>query len=109
MIINYYKGNLSMEKIRELTKTGKNGTTAFHIIEACKQIGFNSKGREYLNYLKKFENSKIITSYKKMNEIFSPEVCSLIEFNEESSKIYRLINNYKDYKSPIILKEETNE
>lgn len=33
-----------MEKIRELTKTGKNGTTAFHIIEACKQIGFNSKG-----------------------------------------------------------------
>ena len=44
MIINYYKGNLSMEKIRELTKTGKNGTTAFHIIEACKQIGFNSKG-----------------------------------------------------------------
>lgn len=72
-------------------------------------LGFNSKGREYLNYLKKFENSKIITSYKKMNEIFSPEVCSLIEFNEESSKIYRLINNYKDYKSPIILKEETDE
>lgn len=28
-------------------------------------LGFNSKGREYLSYLKKFENNKIITSYKK--------------------------------------------
>lgn len=65
-------------------------------------LGFNSKGREYLSYLKQFENPKIISSYKKMNEIFSKEVCSLIEFNEESSKIYRLINNYKDYKFPII-------
>lgn len=72
-------------------------------------LGFNSKGREYLSYLKKFDNSKIITSYKKMNENFSPEVCSLIEFNERSSQIYRLINNYTDYKSPIIFKEENNE
>lgn len=72
-------------------------------------LGFNSKGREYLSYLKKFDNSKIITSYKKMNENFSPEVCSLIEFNEKSSQIYRLINNYTDYKSPIIFKEENNE
>lgn len=78
-------------------------------IPYVKILGFNSKGREYLNYLKQFENKKIITSYKKMNEIFSPEVCSLIEFNEESSKIYRLINDYKDYKFPIIFKEDINE
>lgn len=71
-----------------------------------KIFGFNSKGREYLNYLKKFENNKIITSYKKMNEVFSTNTCSLIEFNEKSSKIYRLINNYTEHKSPIILKEE---
>ncbi len=44
MIINYYKGNLPIEKIRQLTKTNKNGTTAFHIVDACKQIGFFSKG-----------------------------------------------------------------
>lgn len=69
-------------------------------------LGFNSKGREYLSYLKQFENKKIITSYKKMNENFPKEVCSLIEFNEESSKIYRLINNYKDFKSPIIYKTQ---
>ncbi len=78
-------------------------------IPYVKVLGFNSKGREYLNFLKKYENNKIITSYKKMNENFSPEICSLIEFNEESSKIYRLINNYVDYKFPIIFKEDTNE
>ena len=33
-----------MERIRELTKTNKNGTTAYNIVEACKQIGFSSKG-----------------------------------------------------------------
>lgn len=77
-------------------------------IPYVKILGFNKKGREYLNYLKSFENNKIITSYKKMNEIFTSEICSLIEFNEESSKIYRLINNYKDYKAPIIFREEKN-
>lgn len=75
-------------------------------IPYVKILGFNDRGREYLNYLKKFENKKIITSYKKMGEIFSQEVCNLIELNEKSSQIYRLINNYIDYKSPIILKEE---
>lgn len=44
MIINFYGGNLPIDQIRDLTKTDKNGTTAFHIIEACKSIGFNTEG-----------------------------------------------------------------
>lgn len=44
MIINFYGGNLPIDQIRDLTKTDKNGTTAFHIIEACKSIGFNADG-----------------------------------------------------------------
>lgn len=44
MIINFYGGNLPIDQIRDLTKTDKNGTTAFHIIEACKNIGFNAEG-----------------------------------------------------------------
>ena len=77
-------------------------------IPYVKILGFNNRGREYLNYLKQFDNKKIVTSYKKIGEIFSPEVCSLIEFNERASKIYRLMNNYQDFKSPIIFKEEIN-
>ena len=44
MIIDYYKGHLSMEKIRKLLKIDSQGTTAFHIVEGAKKIGFESKG-----------------------------------------------------------------
>lgn len=44
MIIKYYKGYLSMEKIRDLLKVNQSGTTAYHIIEGAKQIGFTAKG-----------------------------------------------------------------
>lgn len=44
MIIEYYKGYIGYEQLAEMTKTGKNGTTAFHLIEAAKEIGFNSRG-----------------------------------------------------------------
>lgn len=66
-----------------------------------KIMGFNKKGREYLNYLKKFENKKILTSYKNMNKILDKKACSLIEFNEKCSKIYKLINDYDDKKKII--------
>ena len=34
-------------------------------------MGFNKKGREYLNYLKKYEKKKIITSLKNIQDNFS--------------------------------------
>ena len=55
MIIKYYRGYVSKEYLTELTKTNKCGTTAFHIIEAAKKIGFESKGIKLeLNDLKKY-------------------------------------------------------
>ncbi len=44
MIIDYYRGHLSMESIRELLKINQMGTTAYHIIEGAKKIGFEAKG-----------------------------------------------------------------
>ena len=44
MIIEYYKGHLSMEKIRELLKIDNQGTTAYHLVEGSKKIGFEAKG-----------------------------------------------------------------
>lgn len=44
MIIEFYHGKIGMETIRDMTKTTKNGTTAFNLIEAAKQIGFEAKG-----------------------------------------------------------------
>lgn len=44
MIIKYYKGYYNLEYLRELTKTTRDGTTAYHLIEASKKIGFKSSG-----------------------------------------------------------------
>ncbi len=43
-IIKYYGGNIGIERLREETKTTKNGTTAFHLIDYANKIGFSSKG-----------------------------------------------------------------
>jgi len=56
-IIKYYGGNISLQKLREMTKTTKNGSTAFHIIECAKELGFDSKGIECntINDLRKID------------------------------------------------------
>ena len=44
MIIKYHKGFISLEDLRDATKTNKEGTTAFHLVSVANQIGFSAKG-----------------------------------------------------------------
>ena len=44
MIIKYYKGYISLDDLSSKMKTGKNGTSAFQIIQTLKDIGFESNG-----------------------------------------------------------------
>ena len=44
MIIKYYKGFVKKTTLLEMTKTNKNGTTAFHLNETLIKLGFNSHG-----------------------------------------------------------------
>lgn len=44
MIIKYYGGNYTLNELRKLTNTNNHGTTAYHLIEASKKIGFTAKG-----------------------------------------------------------------
>lgn len=44
MIIKYYGGYVKKSKLIEMTKTNKNGTTAFHLKEALINLGFDAKG-----------------------------------------------------------------
>ena len=44
MIIEYYKGHIGMEKLRDLLKVNSQGTTAYHIVEGAKNLGFEAKG-----------------------------------------------------------------
>lgn len=44
MIIRYYSGFTSLEYLRELTKTTKEGTSLYHIVEAAESLGFHAYG-----------------------------------------------------------------
>ena len=44
MIIKYYQGYVGIKMLQEMTKTTKNGTTAYGLIEAAKEIGFTASG-----------------------------------------------------------------
>lgn len=42
MIIKHYKGYYSLEELKDMCKTNKSGTDAYHLIEAAKKCGFSS-------------------------------------------------------------------
>lgn len=44
MILNYHHGNIDYEYIRDLTNTDTKGTTAYHLIEGAKKLGFKAYG-----------------------------------------------------------------
>ena len=46
MIIQYYHGYSSLEKITELTNTNKNGVSAYQLIETAKTLGFTATGKK---------------------------------------------------------------
>jgi ATP-binding cassette, subfamily C, bacteriocin exporter len=43
-IIRYYKSDFSLEVLRDYTKTDKNGTNAYSLVEVAKKIGFEACG-----------------------------------------------------------------
>lgn len=54
MIIKYYNGCISEDTLYDMTKTTKNGTSAYNLIEAAKALGFKAGGAkceiDKLNY-----------------------------------------------------------
>lgn len=43
-IVKHYKGDISLEVLREYTKTTKKGTTAYNVVDTAKQLGFAAYG-----------------------------------------------------------------
>lgn len=43
-IIEYYDGYVPLEILRQMTKTTKDGVSAYNLVEAAKKLGFNSYG-----------------------------------------------------------------
>ena len=66
-IIQYYNGNVSLERLLDLTKTTKEGTNFYNIQEAAKEIGLIAKGYklDHINKLEELEKpfiSQIVTN-----------------------------------------------
>lgn len=79
-------------------------------------LGFSDEGRIYLNKLKKekkddLETSdiEILTSLKNIKKKLSIEQLRYLELNEQSSLIYRMINNYVDRKIPLMKRKDEYE
>ncbi|MFA6877745.1 MAG: nucleotidyltransferase [Fusobacterium sp.] len=79
-------------------------------------LGFSDKGRTYLNKLKKEKkddlynsNIQILTSLKNIKKKLSIEQLRYLELNEQSSLIYRMINNYEDRKIPLMKRKDEYE
>ena len=44
MLVKHYKGNINIEKLKEMCKNDKTGTTAYDLINAAKECGFEANG-----------------------------------------------------------------
>ena len=80
-IIRYYKGNISINRLVEMTNTDNEGTNFYKIKQAALEIGLESSGYkvEDTNYLK---------------DIKKPFICQVIEHNyEHFIVVYRVKKN----------------
>ena len=71
-IIKYYGGNVSLERLLELTKTTKEGTNFYNLKEAAIEIGLNGEGYK-------------LDSIDKLSEIEKPFISQIV------------INNYHHF------------
>ncbi len=55
MIVKYYDGLIGIPKLREMLKTTREGTTAYHIVETLKELGFTANGIK----LNKIKNTNV--------------------------------------------------
>lgn len=67
-------------------------------------MGFSEKGKEYLKDFQKIKENdvKIITSFKNIQKKLNSESLKYLELNEKASIIYKMINDYKEIKIPLM-------
>lgn len=64
-ILRYYKGNIELNKLVELTETSKNGTNFYNISKAAIDLGLQSKAYH-------------IDNYEQLSKIEQPFICQLL-------------------------------
>ena len=72
-IIKYYNGNISINKLLELTHTDKNGTSFYNLREAALKLGLEALGFKVNKEEKRLKLKKIIL----------PSICQIVDNNYE--------------------------
>jgi len=81
-IIKYYGGNVSLERLVELTKTTKEGTNFYNIGQAAKEIGLISKGYQ-------------IDDISKLDNVEKPFISQIVKNNYNHFVVVYKIKNDK--------------
>ena len=81
-VVHYYGGNISKEKIIDMTKTTKEGTTFYNIKEASNQIGLIAKSYK-------------VEEIEKIKEITSPFICQVSKNSSMHFIVVYKVNNNK--------------
>ena len=80
-IIRYYGGNISLEKLLELTNTNKSGTNFYDITKAAYEIGLEAKGYK-------------LDNIKQLSEIENPFISQIVINNYmHFVVVYKIKNN----------------
>lgn len=88
MIIKHYGGFVNIEKLRDLTSTTRDGTSAYDIISASKKLGFESYGVNI-----DFENINV-------DELYLPAIAHFIV----DKSYYHFVVIYKiDFKKKVVI------
>lgn len=113
MIVRYYHGNMSLEKMSDLCKTTKSGTSAYHILECAKQLGFEAMGMKCeIQYLYQKDILKPLIAHVTINKKYLHYVV-IYEINKKKgyllvadpqSKISKIsFSKFKDIYNGVIL------
>lgn len=82
-IIRYYGGNVSVEKLRELTETNEKGTSIYNIIKTSRELGLEAKAYKCeLNDLANIEFP--IIAYMKLNNYYHFVILKDIDIDKVS-------------------------
>jgi ATP-binding cassette subfamily B protein len=92
MIMKYYNGNASIEYLRRLTYTNKNGTNAYNLVNASIQLGFEAKG--------------FSLSFENLNEVNLPCIAHVII--DEKYKHYIVIYKILYDKKKIVIADPSS-
>lgn len=105
-IVEHYHGHIELEELKEWCYTDRNGTSAYHLIEACKKCGFQATGIK-LDLKNIYEEGHIFPMIAHVilnNSYYHFLVIEKINRRSRKISVYDPAKGYQSYSYPEFLK-----